>query len=53
VAGGGGDPAEANAGDDVEEDEVAETHDAGGSVTGEREIGGQEEGASRNGVEGE
>jgi hypothetical protein len=34
VAGGGGDPAEADAGDDVEEDEIAKTHDAGGGVFG-------------------
>ena len=34
VAGGGGDPAEADAGDYVEEEEVAKAHDAGGSVCG-------------------
>ena len=34
VAGGGGDPAEADAGDDVEEEEVAKAHDAGGCVCG-------------------
>jgi len=34
MAGGGGDPAEADAGDYVEEEEVAKAHDAGGSVCG-------------------
>ena len=46
VAGGGGDPAEADAGDDVEEEEVAKAHDAGGRVLDERGSSGQEEGAS-------
>ncbi len=46
VAGGSGDPAEADAGDDIEEDEVAEAHDAGGSVFGKRGSGGQGEESS-------
>ena len=32
MAGGSGDPAEADAGDDIEEDEIAEAHNSGRSV---------------------
>jgi len=53
VAGGGGDPAEADAGDYVKEDEVAKAHDAGRSAFGERRSRGQGEEASRGGVGGE
>ena len=44
MAGGSGDPAEADAGDDVEQDEVAEAHDTGGCDFGKGGSGGQEEG---------
>src|SRR5262249_9099738 len=50
MAGGRGDPAETDAGDDIEEDEVAKAHDARGSVFGERGGDGQEETAFRDGV---
>jgi len=35
VTSGGGDPAEADSGDDVEEEKVAEAHDTGGSGGGD------------------
>ncbi len=46
MAGSGGDPAEADASDDVEEEEVAKAHDAGGRALGERGSSGQEGRAS-------